>query len=246
MWPELSSNVTVDREINNGKLAKMTKAIISVDLNQTVPVDNISYAVQALKKADIELFAFKFHGSSANYSSIDALIKEWDSSIKNVFIYNEFYDANFKANIDTLRGKGYTVGVSFNIDSYREAAAAGYEDYPDIIGVNMYPSGGYNLHPTRNQLKENMRYIFAESEKPIIVTEIGIMPYPCFYANPEFYETSKGYPFNSTVGRTKDYNVMKNYYSAAIESLNGICDGVCLWYWEQANADVAEFIGGVQ
>ena len=246
LWPELSSHYLIDKEIANAKLANISKAIVCIQINN-FNIDNITYCINKLKENNIEPFAIKFHENVNNYYQIVDNIMKQIADVKRVFVYNEFYNSDFANNINTLKSLGYTVGVSYNKNSYIQAYEHNNHDLPDIIGINMYPSPGYSINPNRTNIVEAFENEnWFTTTKPIIITETGILPYPCFYYAPELYETDKGYPFNSTVGRTKDYNVMKNYYSAAIQSLNGAYDGVCLWYWEQANEDVAKFIKEIQ
>ena len=246
LWPELSEHTLIDREVSNAKLASISKAIICVQTNE-LNIDDIKYCKDKLTENSIDTYAVKFHGVVNNLATIvDNVMKQLDP-VKRVFVYNERYDDNFETTIKTLKSLGYTVGVSFNKESYIKAQNAGTNETPDIIGINMYPSPGYSLNPNRCNIMDAFKnQQWFQTTKTLIITETGILPYPCFYYAPELYETSKGYPFNSNTGRTKDYNVMKNYYSAAIQSLNGCCDGVCLWYWEQANEDVANFIKEIQ
>lgn len=203
----------------------------------------VNYAIEYCGTLGLT-YSLKFHGYTTDPNAYLQAISSFLTTISYtgiVFVYNEpkktYLETNseiMKSTITSLKNRGLTVGVSFN----KETLMYGSEVYneADIVGINMYPSMGYSLTYSVETMMKTLANEFtkltANVNKPIWVTETGILPYKCFLFNPALYTLNEGYPPNSQQGRTIDYNVPTSYYRAAIKALCGSCNNLILWYTE--------------
>lgn len=253
-----TSEKSVKQRIDNALIAGANHVCVCATMGETqmqTPVDIINYTLSYAHEKKLSL-SLKIHGFSTDPSAYQSIVTSLldDISVKpqTVFVYNEpspnYIAANKTAMINTItavKNLGFKVGMPNTPVSI--TVAGDVNDACDIFAINMYPSMGYSLTYTVEGMMEKLSNQYlkmtAGVDKPIWVTETGILPKKCFLFAPEQYEVNKGYPPNSTVGRDTDYNVAASYYRAAIKALSSSCDMLVLWYGETSlTKEVAEYV----
>lgn len=238
---------SVKKRIDNAYAAGANNVNICVYMGTSeisTPKSITDYALSYAKKLGL-MTSLKVHDFTDSASAYKQAVLDYlsalDNKVNTVIIFNEpseqYLLDNSQTMISTINGlksSGYTVGVSFNNEGIVNGRSV--IDACDFLGINMYPSQGYSLTYTvesmMRTLSDTFNTLSQGVNKPIWVTETGILPKKCFLFAPELYRESDAYPPNSTIGREVDYNVATSYYRAAIKALANCCDNLILWYGE--------------
>ena len=257
---------TIDRMIPIYKLAKMQNVILYAEYDKGEITPSVSigaYIVNSLRENGIECDTFKIHATSIdNFSTyIDAINNYLTglSGIENVIILNESgtYIADNETAIlgaiQNLQSNGYKVSISANM----QTAKAIYETPSiasalDFFSFNLYPSAGYSYISDYKQLAENASTLFENltnalvynyPAKKIWITETGIINKACFLYSPEQYDTKNGFPYDSTIGREENDNILVFYDLCMINTLKNRVNRLYLWYSQEFTEYSATQIG---
>lgn len=238
---------SVKKRIDNAYAAGANNVNICVYMGTSgisTPKSLTDYALSYAKKLGLRA-SLKVHDYTDSPGAYKQAVLDFlgalDNKVDTVIIFNEPSEQYLLDNsqtmistINDLKDSGYKVGVSFNYSAIVNGRSV--IDACDFLGINMYPSQGYSLTYTVESMMQTLSNTFNTLtqgvEKPIWVTETGILPKKCFLFAPEIYNESEAYPPNSTIGREVDYNVSTSYYRAAIKALANCCDNLILWYGE--------------
>lgn len=242
-------------------LAGLTSATICVHIDSDGSIkylDNVKNAIDIFINNNIP-YSIKFHNGynqAANtyINSIFSLLQGLSTKPQIVYVYNEPEISYINSNsvymiscIRQLQENNYTVGTSFTDKGifYGEDVWS----KADIVGFTFYPSMGYSLtntiENTEKIASQNFMKITEGIDKPIAVTETGIMPYKCCLFAPATWDLKNGYPPDSNVGRNRDENVYITYCKGMIKALNGCCDIVSLWFTGTLTENNAVYLRGV-
>ena len=226
----------------------------------------IAEAYDALGARGIPCDTIKFHGVPTNpstyYDEIKAYLTAIDRPFTYVIVYNECGESYISTNIATmtdvvqrLHSDGYKVLISAN-----QPTLSGIVKQPslysllDVNGINIYPSAGYTLTPTNEDIQRSaaktFKFLGSTSRmmglKDTWITEVGCLPYAGFYFHPEYYTFENMYPPSSTLGRNKNMDVMLNYYTGVIKACKYSVSRIYLWYFEQMDMETAYKLGAAK
>ena len=163
-----------------------------------------------------------------------------DSGVKRFCILNElesFFTTDNEEYIlrlvRNIKSIGYEVSISHNSPNM---LAQKYIDIPnvyeelDYLAFNHYPSCGANKELTTNDdvrrafdsYRCYIKYVLSKVNKPIVITETGIRPYPIYFSAPATYEYD---------GTYEDYSVQITYLKGLFKSfIKVIADEVSVWF----------------
>lgn len=222
------------------------------------------YVIENAAIDNIICDTIKFHFTSFTsdtkmnlyYREVIRLCNKYKDNLSTVYIFNEepsavyTYRESCLALINELKIMGYNVGFSMGIYHYAYEFKQYYNDFYtssifnnlDVLGINYYPSISlkgsgvsyedfkYNIHES---FISNFRNIV---NKPIEITEFGIIPYWECASDPGVWNLSR-FPI-----RTSSHQVITNFWKSMLEGIENSVNRITGWYLYMFDSNNLEVI----
>ena len=225
------------------------------DIDFDIPFSSILWYITETKRLNMSVRAIKVHMKDEYFSTIDNIEEKYRSKVMRLanatknydipyfVVYNEavkyLYNAN-TSNIssinslcDDIRYLGFKVGIS-GLSFEKICELQWLKDCQDVMFPFAYTRISYKgKHTTIDDslfaYKEHIKHFAHYKEKinkPIIISETGILPYWGAFANPVYFDWND----NETIDNSGE--IQKIFFYGLFETLqfNNIIDECWVWF----------------
>ena len=220
-----------------------------------IPLSSILWYITETKRLNMSVRAIKVHMKDEYFSTIDNIEKKYrnkvmqlanaakDYGIPYFVVYNEAVNYLYNANsfsiqsitslCDSIRNLGFKVGIS-GISFKKICELEWLNDCQDVMLPFAYTRISYkgknttiadSLFAYKEQLKEYAHYK-EKINKPIIISETGILPYWGAFANPVYFDWNDYEPIDNSG------EIQKIFFYGLFETVefNDIIDECWVWF----------------